>query len=317
MNEQKNGGPRYIVPLLDPKSVENLPLILLACIDERWQKYMSAFRRFLEEPSGDAIRSVRVATRKLRSLLQVMDILQPFKPLNRLVRAYKKQLNDLDGLRDAQVQLGLIESELKRFPALEPFKEQLEKEAARQMKTAKKEFKQVVPGETVKAIVRWLERLDGETAADQPRRLMELIDEAFRITRERLSRVDPADPASIHRVRLAFKKFRYRIEVTQPLLRLFTPEALDCLRTYQGRMGAVQDLRILLAGLEGFTEAHPQAELQEASRYYQGCLVEAVKDFMAHKDLLNDFWRLEEGQPFPWRTLNENLPAQAWNCDGA
>ena len=317
MEESKKAISTSIMPALESKTAEDAPLLLLVCIDQRWQKYLDAFKLFRKEPTGDSIRKLRVATRQLRTLMQMLEGLHPYKPMQKVVRSFKGQLDDLDRLRDAQVRLALIEADLGEFPALEPFKEYEEKQEAKAVKRARKEFKDIQPGETAKTLVRWVGRLDENDLKDMPECLLEPIDEAYRITCERQGRVNPEDPATIHPVRLAFKKFRYRIEVTQPMLRLFTPGALDCLKTHQGRMGAVQDLRILLQGLEDYARDHPEADLAPAMEHYRERLGDAVIDFMKHEHLLDDFWRPGPGQPFPWRKQNEDLPAQTWNCDGA
>ncbi len=292
-------------------------LLLLVTIDQRWEKYLAGWKGFRKDPSGDSVRRLRVSTRRLQTLLKLLDGIRPYKPIKKVVRDYKSSLNHLDEVRDSQVILGEIVEVIPQFPALQLFQEELQKEEARLLRKAKKEFKQVEPGDTVKVILGWLEKMEGQDTQDVPAKLAESIDATFQTVRARYERLDPADPATIHPVRLAFKKLRYKIEVVQPLLQLFSPDALECLDTYQGRMGAVQDLQVVLRRLSDFTSSHPEVDLGPVIQFFQARLSEAVSDYMKHKDKLNDFWRPSSGQPFPWMLSNENIPAKAWNCDGA
>jgi len=326
MDKSKNEGAQFdrrggaaggIVSHLQPAAATSVPLLLLVSIDQRWEKYLTELKNFRKNPSGDTVRMLRVASRRLHTILQMLDELEPYKPLKRVLREHREQLNSLDELRDTQVMLRDITGELSQFPVLLKFQGKLQKKDARAMKKAKKEFKKIEPGETVRVLVRWMERLEGKEIEDMPEKLRQSIDASYQEVHGRFEQLDPTDPTTIHCVRLAFKKFRYKILVLQPLLLEYPPDALECMDKYQDWMGTIQDIQVLREALEDFGAANPQLDVQPVSQFYQQRLAEAVADYMKHKDMLNDFWRPAAGQPFPWRQANENIPAKTWNCDGA
>jgi len=62
----------------------------------------------------------------------------------------------------------------------------------------------------------------------------------------------PRGCPSIHRLRVAFKKFRYTVEVVQPLLDQMGKTELKALNAYQTAMGEIQDAEVLLASIRSF-----------------------------------------------------------------
>lgn len=317
MNEPKNVGAQDIVSQLKPTSAANVPLVLLVSIDQRWGKYISEWKSYCKAPTDEGVHSLRVATRRLRTLLKLLECVEPSKSLNKAVREYDSQMNRLDGLRDTHVMLDQIRGIVLQFPVLEPLQADLERKERREMRRTRREFKRLQPGRTAKMLVRWLERLEGQEDQDIPAALMGSIDDSFKTVQERYQRVDPDAPGTIHRVRLAFKKFRYKVEVLQPLLPGYPSEALECLDTYQDWMGAVQDIQVLRRVLDKFAAQNPELDLGPVNRNFDQRLKEAVSDYMKHKEKFRDFWRPDPGQSFPWRQTNENISATTWHCDGA
>src|SRR5206468_3419224 len=62
---------------------------------------------------------------------------------------------------------------------------------------------------------------------------------------ESMRAIDPNDISSIHRMRLAFKRFRYTLQAAQPILH-DTPETMfDRMHEFQDMLGAVQDADVL------------------------------------------------------------------------
>lgn len=68
--------------------------------------------------------------------------------------------------------------------------------------------------------------------------------------------IDPADPATIHRLRVAFKKYRYLVEPLAPLSGNHDPAVLARMHELQGLMGDIQDLAVLLRSLRSWAAKH-------------------------------------------------------------
>src|SRR5690242_4343518 len=49
-------------------------------------------------------------------------------------------------------------------------------------------------------------------------------------------------PRTIHRMRVAFKRFRYTAELLQPILPEFTPQRLERMKDFQDAAGKIQDV---------------------------------------------------------------------------
>jgi CHAD domain-containing protein len=85
-----------------------------------------------------------------------------------------------------------------------------------------------------------------------------------------LRNVNAADAATIHRLRVSFKKVRYAVEVLAPLIGGFPKATKKWMGEYQTLMGEVQDCEVMIAGARRFTAAPvagrriPMIAVQEA-----------------------------------------------------
>jgi CHAD domain-containing protein len=120
------------------------------------------------------------------------------------------------------------------------------------------------------------------------------VEATFNRVVERTLAIDPAASATIHRVRVAFKKFRYMVEALAPVLPWVTRKRLKAMNTFQGRMGDIQDAEVLLQNAQAFarkqgrgSEAVLAGALEELMRQ-RGALIE---DFLASAKTLYTFWK--------------------------
>ena len=112
--------------------------------------------------------------------------------------------------------------------------------------------------------------------------------------------MDPGSANSIHRTRVAFKKFRYMVEALQPLLSGVTPARIAALQDFQSMMGDVQDTDVFLARLDKYTRRHHQ-RAQRLARFRHWLLRRRTAQItfcMNHAERLYSFWPL----PRPRRT---------------
>jgi CHAD domain-containing protein len=105
-------------------------------------------------------------------------------------------------------------------------------------------------------------------------------------------------PATIHHMRVAFKRFRYTAELLQPFLPHFTPERLARMKDFQTAAGNIQDVVVLLARLDKDIKSQ---ELDSACiKNLRGELLHherrAINSFMERIDELMDF---EPERPLP------------------
>jgi CHAD domain-containing protein len=64
--------------------------------------------------------------------------------------------------------------------------------------------------------------------------------------------LDPAHPEALHRMRLAFKKYRYATEVLLPLFPKATEETAKRLHAFQTLLGTIHDCDVILAEARAF-----------------------------------------------------------------
>jgi CHAD domain-containing protein len=70
----------------------------------------------------------------------------------------------------------------------------------------------------------------------------------------RRAELSPVNLRSVHRLRVAFKKFRYTVELARPVLPWADRERGRAMDGFQTAMGEIQDLEVLLAGIQRFAQ---------------------------------------------------------------
>lgn len=272
--------------------------LLLETLEKRWRKYLEELERCRAEFSNEAVHDVRVALRRLLALIRLLNSIAPRPRLRKLGRALKRQLDAFDDLRDTQVMLAEIAGTLRNLPGLAEFQSHLERVERRLLKDLRKKIGNLDLKEISRRIWKTHEALAGEENADSAAPILQSVDDAFLVVRQRYERIDPAQPATIHRVRVAFKSFRYMIEIAHPLLKDFPLDNLKRMHDYQSMMGDVQDAEIFLKNLADFDASSSAAE--PVRSHYELRRADAVSAYLKDKDMLQDFWRPSPEETFPW-----------------
>jgi CHAD domain-containing protein len=170
----------------------------------------------------------------------------------------------------------------------------------RLLKTLRKKLRVIDLFDVSKRIRRLRESLKADASDDLVLKTFRAVDEAFLITKRRRDWVNPAQATSIHRVRIAFKTFRYTVEVTHPLLEDFPAENLKRMHDYQSLMGEIQDMEVILQALTDAPVNVSSFDPEPVRRYYEGCHAEAISAYLENMNQLDTFWRAAPDQPFPW-----------------
>ncbi|HSF32834.1 MAG TPA: CHAD domain-containing protein [Candidatus Tectomicrobia bacterium] len=280
-------------PLLDFRG------LLLEALNDRWRTFRAELKRCQKKYSEAAVHDLRVATRRLIATLDLVVSVDPQADLRKARRALKRQLGMFGPLRDVQVQSVSIDKMLAKFPKLQSYYDSLMSRERKLVQRLGADIKRVKSGKLEKAIRTAVKRLD--VLLDTPERQQEkraeairAVEAAFNRVVERKQAVDPTDSATIHRMRVAFKKFRYMIESLAPMLDRGTSKRLKAMNAFQGDMGDIQDAEVLLTGVVSFarkrgaaSEASLAAALQELSDR-RAALIEA---FLGSADTVYTFWK--------------------------
>jgi len=281
------------------KPLTDFRALMLDSLQDRWQSFRVELKRCRKKYSEEAVHDLRVATRRLISTLDLVDGIHPEANLRKARRALKRQLDMFGPLRDVQVQLLTIDKMLSSFPELQEFYNFLAKRERKLMQHLSMELKRVKTGKIRKSIavaVRQLEALPDTAAVQQEKRAEALlaIEMAFNRVVERKHAIAPTDGSSIHRMRVAFKKFRYMVESLAPLRGRTTSKQLKAMNAFQGSMGDIQDAEVLLTNVQSFArmrsiegEAPLTRALEELSRRRTAL----IETFLGSADSLFTFWK--------------------------
>jgi CHAD domain-containing protein len=286
---------------INPNSSE-FPLnqVLMDALDERWKNYRAELKRCRAEFSNEAVHDLRVASRRMLAFVRLMNSISPRPRLQKLSRAFKDQLDEFDDLRDIQVVLAEISETIQELPQLQEFQNHLQEVEKGLLKTLRKKLRVIDLFDVSKRIRRMRESLKAEPNGDFVRPALQAVDDAFLITRQRRNWINPAQATSIHRVRVAFKSFRYMVEIIHPVLPDFPSENLECMHDYQSLMGEIQDVEIIMQALADAPIQVSSFDPGPVRSYYERCHADAVSAYLEQKDQLDTFWRPTPDQPYPW-----------------
>lgn len=259
------------------------------------RRFRKRLERCRKHASESAVHELRVETRRLLALLDLLESLHLEGSLKKLRKEFKKRLDDFDELRDTQVQLRLLRPLWDQFPEAQNLRTILragEQELISRLGRRIKDTKNARLSRRLKEIERRLEQsagaaardASGAVAADAARMVFARVASLRRRARRNA-------PSTLHRMRVAFKRYRYLNELLQPFLPQLTDDRLERMRLYQGAAGEIQDLEVLLdrlAALAGERRLRV-SEIKNLRRELQLRRRLAVEAFLSGIDELNDF----------------------------
>lgn len=281
--------------------------LLLEAIDNRWEKYREQIKTCRREFSEEAVHDLRVAARRLLALVDLIRAVSPHPRLQKIRKALKGQLDEFDALRDTQVMLAEISETIETLPELKPLQQILQKRERRLLREAEEIVEDLKPA----GIARRLEkvRTDIAGAISGPEfdgLVLQAVDEAYGTVLQRYRWINPTQPATIHRTRIAFKRFRYMVEIVHPLLPGFPQANFKRMHNYQTTMGEIQDAEVFLFTLGDLAETDAPETVR---RYYEQRHAELITAYIEDKGEVETFWRASPEQAFPWEDINETIAA--------
>jgi CHAD domain-containing protein len=220
----------------------------------RSARFRVQLKRTAANPASDeAVHDLRVAIRRVLAWIAVRDILLgPDRRLRKVRSSLKALMSPLGKLRDAHVKRDRIRkldpegdepsylysvqvaSDILRWEAR--VRERLGERSTRRLRVP------VPKGAGGRG-----GRLDARLPASKF--LGELEREVSNLGKTAL---DPANPEALHRMRLAFKKYRYAAEVLRPLFPKATEETATRLHDFQTLLGTIHDCDVVLAEAAAF-----------------------------------------------------------------
>lgn len=233
---------------------------LSASLRDGWKRFRKRLKRCRENFSEKAVHNSRIESRRLLSLCELVSALTASAHAAKVRHCLKRYLDTFDELRDTHVQLTIVGKRLRRFPVLRPFHNALRKLERHLLKDTARRVRRTKLSCLRKSIRSMEDELRGRAREKAPRTQFQFgavcraLHQSFSQVVALHRCVDPTDTATIHRVRIAFKKFRYVIEAIAPMLPGVTAQRLAAMKRFQVLMGELQDTEVLLATVKKFRQ---------------------------------------------------------------
>jgi CHAD domain-containing protein len=260
---------------------------LIDALDEHWRKYRKLLKACRQNTSEDNVHELRVRTRRLISLIELLNSLAPQAAFAKIRKALKKQLDQFDELRDTQVMLFEVAKNMPILPELEPFlafMHQREQQLLIHSASNIASFYQSKLRRKVKKASKHFERQIANT--DLTIALPTAIDQVYALAIAHYQTLDPANSTSIHQLRIAVKKWRYTLLSVQALISCLPETGLKQLQAYLSQMGDIQNSVVLLQTLNIFFADKTPFSIEQ---YYLKQQQDLIQAFMTHAAEILEF----------------------------
>jgi CHAD domain-containing protein len=264
-------------------------------LQKQWKRYRKELKRCQKKFSEKAVHNSRIAARRLLATIELLEGFVRPEIVKKARCAIKDHLDIFDDLRDTQVQLAALNSLQATYPAARAICQWLQKREARFRKHARACVKRSRTKPLAKLIAISEDAFEKEVnkrSVDSATKLLaQSVNKAFVRTMQFRQRIRAQQPKTIHRTRVAFKRFRYMMELLAEHLSA-DEKVLAEMQHYQTMMGDVQDAEVLLHCFDKFVRKKnipPEAAIQfrqELLRRREWM----IKVYMDAAGQLREFW---------------------------
>lgn len=238
------------------------PGFFASTLEEQWKVYLECMRLFEHSASVKIVHDLRVSMRRLMTRIELVERFSPDRIIGKARATLKNQLSELSELRDVQVEIVRTRKILKSLPEITEFYDHLLQRKSDCLNAARKISSRPDKESLENAINRTLIRLNSRQSNTTEATTLKVIDDALQSCFDRLSKriqaVTLAKYSTVHKVRLAFKPFRYMLEMVQPVLPI-DPKKLQTAKTLARMMGRLQDMNVMTKDLVEFKWKTEQA----------------------------------------------------------
>jgi len=211
---------------------------------------VEARRRVLRRGSGAAIHDLRVATRRLQAALEVFGPRLPEKSRRRLDRRARRIRRQLGPLRNTRVLRAMLrrlrvrpDSDESRLVA--DLVRRLDRPARAKRGADRRDLPGI--GKRVRTLLRGMTRRPEGIAAPSGAALPERVEAVARAA----SMAGEGDPESMHRLRIAVKRYRYVLEILAETGVPSLEPSIRAAREVQRELGRLHDLDVLIDWVRG------------------------------------------------------------------
>lgn len=226
-------------------------------LDKHWSEFSTAWKKVRHGCSDKSVHKLRVSDRRLVSLLEILHALDDSSAICRLQKRFMKILKRFGSLRDLQVQLAETR-ELESVKEIRSFRKSLKRDE-------KKETRHILAGlrpgkkDALRSGVRRVrERFQKaavkRTSKSAPAGVKQLIVDQYSAYTDARKKFEPNDGASLHKMRIALKEFRYTLECALEVFHGDIGEHAEAMQAQQKLMGDLRDNQLLAMRLQRWSE---------------------------------------------------------------
>jgi len=259
------------------------------------RRYRKRLVQCQEKFSETSVHDLRIETRRMLALMDLLRALHFEDSLRKTRRIYKRRLDAFDELRDTQVQLVLLKPLRTDFPEARDFDLVLRRREKRLIGELRREIKRMKQVRLERRLKVLEKRFREYTGAKSPKRTKQLasaaLREAYQDVEGLRQRIRRSRTETIHRTRVAFKRFRYVSELMRPLFPKLKVTQLRRMQAYQGLMGDIQDMEVLIAAVNQAVQLAllPAQNVRHLLKELRRRRIKLIDAFMVAADRLLEF----------------------------
>jgi CHAD domain-containing protein len=264
----------------------------------RWRVFLLQLRRCRKRCSEPAVHDLRVATRRLIAVLDLLQAIAPSVCAEKTHRQFKRVLKTMGPLRDTQIQLLRVKEMLPKFSSLELFHTVLMLRERRVLKQIAQRLMKVNEPRLRTNLAQCLFHMRRLFRNAHVRSAVETALEgalaaAYARVASIRNQLGRRDPAAVHKLRVAFKRFRYISEILQPGVERDVRKAMNA---YQTTMGDLHDVEVLMENVKTFASQQPQpAVLMHVQEELDRQLTQKMTEFMKMASKFHSFYSMDTG----------------------
>lgn len=224
------------------------PHAIARAVRANWGRTRKELENF-STPDGGNVHDLRVGLRRLLAGLELAEALGARAP-NRVRRRLKGLFGSLSPLRDLEVQSKSLRQLGAESQAVVALADELDAHANDLRSRQQRRLARFAVASTEEALVRVAEKLEAQSDAGRALKQVALAAIARRYAKLDRRRQAAADAQSLHRARVALKRYRYVVEIAAPELPRTAARTLARLKACQDELGAIQDASVLIETIE-------------------------------------------------------------------
>jgi CHAD domain-containing protein len=232
-------------------------MLLSEALRNRCDTVLSLGAEVLGHRSSESIHDFRVGVRRLIAAIDMVLSIIDHEPLRRVRRRLRRTLKSFNALRDLEIQRSETAKLARRYRTLTPLLIQLRAQERRCAGDLSRQMLKLDPAGMQQSIASGMESLLSLGRVPSSSSAMHVAVHAihavgFLRLQRCVDRASAHNEATLHRVRVALKKYRYTTEVLAPGIPGGSKNALVLMRRLQLLLGAVQDWVVVAQCITSF-----------------------------------------------------------------